>query len=73
MLVYTSVEVWVIGTTVTEDSLVIVDNVTGHVVVVITTNEVVVAGGGVSVLTLVVSSVLVIAYVDTLVCIIVDV
>jgi hypothetical protein len=73
MLVYTSVEVWVIGTTVVEDSLVIVDNVTGHVVVVITTNEVVVAGGGVSVLTLVVSSVLVIGYVDTLVYIIVDV
>jgi hypothetical protein len=58
---------------VTEDSLVIVDNITGHVVVVNTINEVVVAGGGVSVLTFVVSSVLVIGITVILVRTIVEV
>ncbi len=57
----------------TEDSLVIVDNITGHVVVVNTINEVVVAGGGVSVLTFVVSSVLVIGITVILVRTIVEV
>jgi hypothetical protein len=58
---------------VTEDSLVIVDNITGHVVVVNTINEVVVAGGGVSVLTFVVSSVFVIGITVILVRTIVEV
>lgn len=57
----------------TEDSLVIVDNITGHVVVVNTINEVVVAGGGVSVLTFVVSSVFVIGITVILVRTIVEV
>jgi len=58
---------------VTEDSLVIVDNITGHLVVVNTINEVVVAGGGVSVLTFVVSSVFVIGITVILVRTIVEV
>ncbi len=57
----------------TEDSLVIVDNITGHLVVVNTINEVVVAGGGVSVLTFVVSSVFVIGITVILVRTIVEV